>query len=46
MMEKQGCGCLWNARANAKNAKSGNKDINSCACGPEEGSESNTSCCG
>ncbi|NHJ21354.1 MAG: hypothetical protein EAX91_10445 [Candidatus Lokiarchaeota archaeon] len=45
MNENKGCGCLWNARAKAKNTRSGNKDINSCACGTE-GNESNTSCCG
>jgi len=44
MMEKKGCGCLWNARANAKNSKSGNKDINNCGC--DSGNESETSCCG
>ena len=46
MNEKKGCGCLWNARAKAKNSKSGNKDINSCACGPENESETTSNCCG
>ncbi|HUW89749.1 MAG TPA: 4Fe-4S binding protein [Candidatus Nanopelagicaceae bacterium] len=46
MMEKKGCGCLWNARANAKNTKSGNKDINSCACGSGKESEIISNCCG
>jgi len=46
MNEQKGCGCLWNARAKAKNTKSGNKDINACACGPEGDNESNSSCCG
>ena len=45
MNEKKGCGCLWNARAKAKNSKSGNKDISSCACGPDD-NDSTTSCCG
>jgi len=43
MDEIKGCGCLWNARAKAKNSKSGNKDINNC-CGSDD--ESGTSCCG
>jgi ferredoxin len=46
MNEKEGCGCLWNARAKAKNSKSGNKDINSCGCGPENESETISNCCG
>jgi ferredoxin len=46
MMEKSGCGCLWNARANAKNSKTGSNNNNSCTSGSEDGSESNTSCCG
>ena len=46
MMEKKGCGCLWNARANAKNSKSGNQDVTCCASGPGNESEMQSNCCG
>jgi len=44
--ERKGCGCLWNARGQAKSSKKGNIDENSCACGSDTQSNSNNSCCG
>ena len=44
--ERKGCGCLWNARGVAKNAKKGKAIENSCGCGPASEDNSNTGCCG
>ncbi len=43
--ERKGCGCLWNARGEAKNAKKGINVENSCGCGPASENSSNNSCC-
>ncbi|MFW9819450.1 MAG: ATP-binding protein [Candidatus Thorarchaeota archaeon] len=44
--ERKGCGCLWNARGVAKNAKKGNTAETSCGCGPTSENNVNNSCCG
>jgi ferredoxin len=43
--ERKGCGCLWNARGVAKNAKKGISTETSC-CGPTNENSTNNSCCG
>jgi ferredoxin len=44
--EQQGCGCLWNARGRAKNARKGISKVNSCGCGSSVKNDQNKSCCG
>ena len=44
--ERKGCGCLWNARGVAKNAKKGEITEESCGCCLNSKSSPNTKCCG
>ena len=43
--EKKGCGCLWNARGQAKNSKKGISNVNTCDCGPIVKNNRNMNCC-
>jgi ferredoxin len=43
--ERKGCGCLWNARGQAKNAKKGISSVNSCDCEPAVKNNQKTNCC-
>ena len=44
--EQVGCGCLYNARGVAKNAKKGQTGQNTCGVEGTDTSNSNSSCCG
>jgi NAD-dependent dihydropyrimidine dehydrogenase PreA subunit len=46
LQEQAGCGCLWNARGVAKNAKNAPKTQTCCGTESIETSNSNSSCCG
>jgi ferredoxin len=46
LKERKGCGCLWNARGLAKNAKKGKPNGGNMSCGSAEQIDSTTSCCG